>query len=253
MKIVHERPHHPQSQGQIENLKKQVKKLMARFLQRLPRELQANVWPVLLSAIADLLNNKWHSSINDVPFRICKNREPLQLSSHVIPDDDLWLDGVGEGCLDDYEFHDVDMIEFSNNGQECIELSQIEELAEAIKVSEERILSSSFGTSTELSVPVIKRVLQEHLSPSALLPETLDFIEESDYPEGASTGVAGNDFETENISKFLSSLSESNRLTRLDVLEATEHTIHKNHKRLCAKPGSKNLRRVIKSFFDALL
>ena len=44
--MVHGRPHHPQSQGQIENLNKQVKRLLARFLQQLPRDLQANVWPL---------------------------------------------------------------------------------------------------------------------------------------------------------------------------------------------------------------
>ena len=54
--IVHGRPHYPQSQGQIENLNKQVKRLLARFLQQFHRDLQANVWPLLLSAIADLLN-----------------------------------------------------------------------------------------------------------------------------------------------------------------------------------------------------
>ena len=53
VKIVHGRPHHPQPQGQVENLNKQVKKLIARFLQRLPRELQPNVWPLLLAAIAE--------------------------------------------------------------------------------------------------------------------------------------------------------------------------------------------------------
>ena len=31
--IVHGRPHYPQSQGQIENLNEQVKRLLARFLQ----------------------------------------------------------------------------------------------------------------------------------------------------------------------------------------------------------------------------
>lgn len=43
VRVVHGRPHHPQSQGQIENLNKQVKRLMARFLQHLSKELQANV------------------------------------------------------------------------------------------------------------------------------------------------------------------------------------------------------------------
>ena len=96
--MVHGRPHHPQSQGQIENLNKQVKRLLARFLQQLPRDLQANVWPLLLSAIADLLNCKWHSTINDVPFRIYKNREPSCLVDYIIPDDSMWTESIEDGC-----------------------------------------------------------------------------------------------------------------------------------------------------------
>lgn len=105
--IIHGRPHHPQSQGQIENLNKQVKRLLARFLQQLPRDLQANVWPlllsavVLLSAVADLLNSKWHSTINDVPFRIYKNREPSRVVNYVIPDDTMWIECIEDGCLQD--------------------------------------------------------------------------------------------------------------------------------------------------------
>ena len=99
--IIHGRPHHPQSQGQIENLNKQVKRLLARFLQQLPRDVQANVWPLLLSAVADLLNSKWHSTINDVPFRIYKNREPFCLVNYVIPDDTMWIKCIEDGCLQD--------------------------------------------------------------------------------------------------------------------------------------------------------
>ena len=97
--IIHGRPYHPQSQGQIENLNKQVKRLLARFLQRLPRDLQGNVWPLLLSAVADLLNSKCHSTINDGPFRIDKNREPSCLVNYVIPDDTMWIECIEDGCL----------------------------------------------------------------------------------------------------------------------------------------------------------
>ena len=99
--IIHGRPHHPQSQGQIENLNKQVKRLLARFLQQLPRDLQANVWPLLLSAVADLFNSKWHSTINDVPFQMYKNCEPFCVVNYVIPDDTMWIECIEDGCLQD--------------------------------------------------------------------------------------------------------------------------------------------------------
>ena len=99
--MVHGRPHHPQSQGQIENLNKPVKRSLARLLQQLPRDLQANVWPLLLSAIADLLKCKWHSTINDVPSRIYKNREPSHLVDYIIPDDSMRTESIEDGCPKD--------------------------------------------------------------------------------------------------------------------------------------------------------
>ena len=99
VRIIHRRPHHPQSQGQIENLSRQVKRLLGRFLQPLPRDLQANVCPLLLSAVADLLNSKWHSTINDGPFGIYKNREPSCLVNYIIPDDTMWIECIEDGCL----------------------------------------------------------------------------------------------------------------------------------------------------------
>ena len=99
VRIIHRRPHHPQSQGQIENLSRQVKRLLGRLLQPLPRDLRANVCPLLLSAVADLLNSKWHSTINDGPFRIYKNREPSCLVNYIIPDDTMWIECIEDGCL----------------------------------------------------------------------------------------------------------------------------------------------------------
>ena len=115
--MVHGRPHHPQSQGQIENLNKQVKRLLARFLQLLPRDLQANVWPLLPSAIADLFNCKWHSTVNDVPFQIYKNHEPSSLGNYIILDDSMWTESIEDGCLKDYEFSSEDFIELERHGE----------------------------------------------------------------------------------------------------------------------------------------
>ena len=99
--IIHRRPNHPQSQGQIENLSRQVKRLLGRFLQPLPRDLRANVWPLLLSAVADLLNSKWHSTINDGPFS--NPQEPRAINSclvnYIIPDDTMWIECIEDGCL----------------------------------------------------------------------------------------------------------------------------------------------------------
>lgn len=82
-----------------------MKRLLARFLQRWPGDLQANVWPLLPSAVADLLNSKCHSTINDVPFRIYKNREPSCLVNYVIPDGTLWIEGIEDGLSLRLNFH----------------------------------------------------------------------------------------------------------------------------------------------------
>lgn len=227
VRILHGRPHHPQSQGQIENLNKQVKRLLARFLQRLTKELQANMWPVLLSPIADMLNSKWHSTINDIPFRVYKNREPSCQASHVVPDDNFWLDSVEDCCLEDYVFQHEDFVGLGESNE--INLLQVKELTEAIcKISADNILSFSLGESSELLVPVIRTIFEENYQPSSCQKT----IELADSPPA---DVEDSDFQAENITKFLANLSENNKVMMLDVLEATEHTIHKNHKRSLRK------------------
>ena len=244
VRVVHGRPHHPQSQGQIENLNKQVKRLMARFLQHLSKELQANVWPVLLSPIADILNCKWHSTINDTPFRIYKNREPSCLSGHIVPDDNIWLESVEDGCLEDYQFLYEDFMELG----ECddgsgIDDSKVKELTQAIcDISADNMLSFSLGESSELLLPVIRTVIEKNYQPPS-------FQETVGLADPLEIGVEDTDFQTENVTKFLSSLSESNKVMMLDVLEATEHTIHKNHKRSLCKAKQREFRKGDKVLF----
>ena len=128
-----------------ENLNKQVKRLLTRFLQQLPRDLQVNVWP------ADLFNCKWHSTINDVPFRIYKNREPSCLVDYIIPDDSMWTESIEDGCLEDYEFSSEDFIELERHGESTsMDKSKLEEITEAIlQISSETILLFSLGVSAK--------------------------------------------------------------------------------------------------------
>ena len=160
--MVHGGPHHLQFQGQIENLNKQVKRLLARFLQQLPRDLQANVWPFPLSAIGDLLNCKWHSTNNDELFRIYKSREPSCLVDYIIPDDSMWTESIEDGYLEDYEFSSEDFIELERHGESTsMDKSKLEEITEAIlKISSETLLLFSLGVSAKQLSAAVKSLCQ---------------------------------------------------------------------------------------------
>ena len=75
---IHGRPYHPQSQGQVENLNKRVKKSLASLLLRFPCEDQGNIWPWLVDEAAQLLNNTYNDAIKDVPFRVFFGRDSSQ-------------------------------------------------------------------------------------------------------------------------------------------------------------------------------
>ena len=91
VEIKHGRPRHPQSQGQVENLNKTVKGHMKRLLYKSTNETKANLWPMLLPGIASIINNNYHHTIDDIPFRVYHNREPASMKHHIIPDDLNWI------------------------------------------------------------------------------------------------------------------------------------------------------------------
>lgn len=66
IKVVHGRPCHPQSQGQVENLNKRVKTAVVSMLLKFKKEDQAKVWPSLLNDVTQLLNNTFKNAIKDV-------------------------------------------------------------------------------------------------------------------------------------------------------------------------------------------
>ena len=96
--IKHGRPYHPQSQGQVESLNKRVKGvLVSQLLQYQPCD-QVNVWPYLLPHVAHYLNNTWHLTIQDTPFKVFYGRASGNLGQNsaahtcgILPDDSTFM------------------------------------------------------------------------------------------------------------------------------------------------------------------
>ena len=95
VQIKHGKPYHPQSQGQVENLTKQVKRLLSRYLQKLTKEEQSSSSPTL--------NRRRYSLI-----RVYKQREPSSIISKIIPDDATWDEDVEND--DDEDDSDGDIV-----------------------------------------------------------------------------------------------------------------------------------------------
>ena len=87
VKIKHGQPYHPQSQGQVVNLNKVVKSHLNKLLQKMTKEDGANILPLLFTGICSIINNNWHHTIDDIPFRVYNNRDPVCMKHHIIPDD----------------------------------------------------------------------------------------------------------------------------------------------------------------------
>ena len=68
-------------------MNKNVKSYLRRFLQNASANVQAESWPILLPGIADEMNKSYHSTIDDIPFRIYRNREASSLECVFKPDD----------------------------------------------------------------------------------------------------------------------------------------------------------------------
>ncbi len=74
-KMIQGKPYTPQHQGQVERLNKTVKAYLSRLLQNFSLKDQGEKWPILLPGIANQINKSYHSTINDIPFRIYRNRD----------------------------------------------------------------------------------------------------------------------------------------------------------------------------------
>ena len=77
-KIVHGRPYHPQSQGQVENLNRRVKNCLRHFLLQYPEEQRSEVWPKLVKEVEYFLNHSWHHTVRSTPYSIFLGRFRLR-------------------------------------------------------------------------------------------------------------------------------------------------------------------------------
>ena len=75
IKVIHGRPYHPQSQGQVENLNKRVKRALVLMFLKFKKDDQAKIWPSILCEVAQLLNNTFNNAIKDIPFRVFFGRD----------------------------------------------------------------------------------------------------------------------------------------------------------------------------------
>lgn len=109
VRVVHGRPHHPQSQGQIENQNKVTKKHLVRYIQNLSPKTQAACWPMLLPFVADVINNTPSTTTNDIPFRLYKNREPKSFIHYIVPEDHIVTISVEEKMEENSMFSENDV------------------------------------------------------------------------------------------------------------------------------------------------
>ena len=109
VRVVHGRPHHPQSQGQIENQNKVIKRHLAHYLQTLTAMTQAACWPILLPFVADVLNNTPSTTTNDKPFCLYKNREPKSFGHFIVPEDQFVVSSMYKTAVEYYIFSENDL------------------------------------------------------------------------------------------------------------------------------------------------
>ena len=74
--------------------------MLSRVLQHLNQKVQGEVWPLFLPGVASLINNMWHNTIDDIPFRVYKQREPSSLGYTVIPEDFACCEENNSGHID---------------------------------------------------------------------------------------------------------------------------------------------------------
>ena len=77
VRIVHGRPYHPQSQGQVENLNRHVKNCLRHFLLEHEEDDRAEVWPQLIGEVEYFVNHTWHHTIRNTPYFVFFGRIEL--------------------------------------------------------------------------------------------------------------------------------------------------------------------------------
>ena len=218
VRIVHGRPHHPQSQGQIENQKKVIKRHLARYLHKMSQKAQASSWPVLLSFVSDVINNTPSTTTNDIPFRLYKNREPRSVFQCFVPEDEIVDISMKEIREDDFTFSDEDFsdIELLQSAEE------VELLESTNQVSATAIVQTCAGVLTPLFSNRKVAAFSQGQSKfkSSDISSGFDCLGQDDSVES--------EFDLHTFNSALLQINNEWNVTQLKALEATEHTIHRN-------------------------
>eukprot|EP00794_Sanderia_malayensis_P007977 gene7977-biopygen6477 len=234
-RMIQGKPYTPQHQGQVERLNQTVKMYLRRLLQNSSPAEQAKTWPVLLPGIADKINKSYHSTIDDIPFRVYRNRETSSLNFTIVPDDTVFFVENEELSTPDSEDEDEDTCDSDDDGDDDDDDDDGDDKRSDCKgtsmCSVEDLLQSCVGSS--LSKSCFSNTLSSQL--------VSDSLESHSNNSGTDTEVdAEEDFEQIKFTSclFQHSLTKSN--LQLHVLESTECTIHRNIERNIKNcPGDK--------------
>lgn len=218
VRIVHGRPHHPQSQGQIENQNKVIKRHLACYLHKMSQKAQASSWPVLLSFVSDVINNTPSTTTNDIPFRLYKNREPRSVFQCFVLEDETVDVSMKEIREDDFTFSGEDFsgIELSQSAEE------VELLERTTQVSATAIVQTCAGVLTPLFSNRKVAAFSQGQSKfkSSDICSGFDFLGQDDSVES--------EFDLYTFNSALLQINNEWNVTQLKALEATEHTTHRN-------------------------
>eukprot|EP00794_Sanderia_malayensis_P001646 gene1646-biopygen1516 len=232
--MIQGKPYMPQHQGQVERLNQTVKMYLRQLLQNSSPAEQAKTWPVLLAGIADKINKSYHSTIDDIPFRVYRNRETSSLNFTIVPDDTIFFVESEELLTPASE--DEDTIDSCDGGDDDYDDDN----------DDDDKRSDCKGTSTCSVEDLLQSCVGSSLSKSCF-SDTLssqlvsDSLESHSINSGTDTEAdAEEDFEQIKFTSclFQHSLTESN--LQLHVLGSTECTIHRNIERNIKNcPGDK--------------
>ena len=228
-RIVRGKPYTPRHQGQVENLNKTVKAYLRRLLQGASEEEQRKIWPLLLPGIADKINKSYHFTIDDIPFRVYRNRDCNSLGFTTIPEDSVLKassvasnnsssDDEATSCADDGLSSSGE--EDSPLKKEFVDCSATADASSQKTISATEIMQSCLGSSLS------KTLFVDHSEDDSKFASPFLQMDQEDKDISEEIEVTSREFPS-----CLFNISKSRYLSSLKLLESTEMTIHQNIER----------------------
>lgn len=167
----------------------------------------------MLPGIANIINNSYHATIEDVPFRIYHNRDPAQMKHHIIPDDVNWMlqhnsDQHNNNDEDDEEDDDSDDSDDESDADE----------------------------NNEQTTDAVSNITKNELYQNCASGSLSHFTYTNSETNTSETSLAGDvdeleDFDIKDFNFHLFCNAKTHQFQVVKTLEATEYAIHKNTER----------------------